>query len=111
MTGAVPPPVGSDWKVWARQISDFVRRNLTRLQFRNGVDIATDDGIILWDEDNGYPVVSKNGEYARITLAQSGLTANRPTVRPVGFEYFDTTLGIPIWWDGTNWVNASGATA
>ena len=69
MTGAVPPPIGSDWKVWARQISDFVRRNLTRLQFRNGVDVATEDGIILWDEANGYPVVSKDGSYRQIVLA------------------------------------------
>ena len=69
MTGAVPPPVGSDWKVWARQISDFVRRNLVKLQFRNGVDVATEDGIILWDEVNGYPVVSKDGSYRQIVLA------------------------------------------
>jgi len=43
----------------------------------------------------------------------NGDTANRPldTVQlplPIGQFYFDTTLGIPIWWDGTQWVNASG---
>ena len=26
-----------------------------------------------------------------------------------GFLYFDTTLNKPIWWTGTNWVDASGA--
>lgn len=40
----------------------------------------------------------------------SGNTASRPTTRPVGFSYFDTTLGYNIWWSGTNWVNASGVT-
>src|SRR5215204_5978946 len=30
----------------------------------------------------------------------SGTTAQRPTVAIVGFRYFDTTLGIPIWWKG-----------
>lgn len=27
---------------------------------------------------------------------------------PVGYQAFDTTLGYPIWWNGTHWVNASG---
>ena len=40
---------------------------------------------------------------------QSGTTAQRPGVSlHIGQQYFDTTLGIPIWWEGTNWVNASG---
>ena len=42
-----------------------------------------------------------------------GTTANRPISTivlpvPIGQTYFDTTLGKPIWWNGTNWVNASG---
>lgn len=38
----------------------------------------------------------------------SGTTAARPTTVIVGFKYFDTTLGIPVWWNGTNWVDATG---
>jgi hypothetical protein len=46
-----------------------------------------------------------------ITTPASGTTASRPTIRLlVGQFYFDTTLGIPIWYDGTNWVDATGAT-
>lgn len=46
-----------------------------------------------------------------VTVPASGLTADRPTERlEVGQYYFDTTLGIPIWYDGTNWVDATGAT-
>lgn len=42
-------------------------------------------------------------------LTQSGTTAQRPAkVLWVGRTYFDTTLGIPIWYRGTVWVNASG---
>ena len=45
----------------------------------------------------------------------AGTTANRPvnTNTPklqTGLYYFDTTLGIPIWWNGAHWVNASGTT-
>jgi hypothetical protein len=44
-----------------------------------------------------------------VTVPPSGATANRPTERlEVGQYYFDTTLGIPIWYDGTNWVDATG---
>jgi len=37
-------------------------------------------------------------------------TAGRPTVRPLGYSIFDTTLGKPIWWNGTVWKDATGAT-
>ena len=35
-------------------------------------------------------------------------SADRPTTHPTGMMVFDTTLGIPIWYDGTNWVDATG---
>src|SRR3546814_6342588 len=38
----------------------------------------------------------------------SGTTAARPTTVTIGFLYFDTTLGIPVFWNGAAWVNASG---
>lgn len=45
-----------------------------------------------------------------IGLTLSGMTANRPTKGLfTSRTYFDTTLGIPIWWDGTNWIDATGA--
>jgi hypothetical protein len=44
-----------------------------------------------------------------------GPTANRPIENvnaplSIGLSYYDTTLGIPIWWNGTVWKNASGTT-
>lgn len=45
-------------------------------------------------------------------VAQSGTTTQRPTVGLfIGRPYFDTTLGQPIWWEGTEWVDATGASA
>jgi hypothetical protein len=43
----------------------------------------------------------------------SGTTAQRPVQSiqaplPVGQYYFDTTIGRPIYWNGTNWINAAG---
>ena len=42
-----------------------------------------------------------------------GTTANRPVNSvqlplPIGQYYFDTTIGRPIFWNGTNWINAAG---
>lgn len=44
-----------------------------------------------------------------VTVPASGTTANRPTENlQVGQYYFDTSLGYPIYWNGTNWINAAG---
>jgi hypothetical protein len=46
-----------------------------------------------------------------LATPNSGVSAARPALSlQVGQQYFDTTLGIPIWWDGTNWVDATGTT-
>lgn len=47
-----------------------------------------------------------NPKDAKVT----GSTSDRPTGIKIGFFYKDTTLNKPIWWDGTNWVDATGAT-
>ena len=38
----------------------------------------------------------------------AGSSANRPVVKYVGMPYYDTTLAMPIWWNGTNWIDATG---
>lgn len=46
-----------------------------------------------------------------ISTPQNGTTANRPTLNlQIGQFYYDTTLGIPIYWNGTVWKNSSGTT-
>lgn len=45
-------------------------------------------------------------------ITASGTTANRPTsFLWVGRAYFDTTLGQPIWYDGSGWVDSAGSSA
>ena len=44
-----------------------------------------------------------------ISTPQNGATADRPTQNlQIGQFYFDTTLGYPVWYDGTDWVDSSG---
>lgn len=41
----------------------------------------------------------------------NGTTEQRPTNATIGFQYFDTTLNKPIWWNSTNWVDKDGNNA
>jgi hypothetical protein len=46
---------------------------------------------------------------AATSAPPSGATADRPATNlAVGEYYFDTTLNIPIWYDGTDWIDAAG---
>lgn len=38
----------------------------------------------------------------------SGNTSVRPAAPTKGMSYFDETLGKPIWWSGTAWVDSTG---
>ena len=69
MTTPVLPPVGPQWNIWARQITTFLQRNLNRLQTLRASDNTSEDGIIMWDSVNEYPVVAKNGEWRQVVLA------------------------------------------
>jgi hypothetical protein len=43
------------------------------------------------------------------TVAQSGITANRPAGKFIGQQYFDTTLTKPVFYDGSTWIQISGS--
>jgi hypothetical protein len=67
--GATPPPVTANLTIWAQNIVAYLQRNLSRLQFKPSNASAADDGAILWDAANGYPVVSKNNVWRQVVLA------------------------------------------
>lgn len=75
-------------------------------------------------KDSGYQAYSTNEEYRtplwydkdddtwrfadgiRYDVKRYGSSSERPTNVPIGFEYFDTTLGRPIWFTGSGWEAA-----
>ena len=63
-----PPPQGDQWKPWAERLVSYLSRIRTLLSTRIDSDNPSQDGILLWDR-TGYPVVSKNGEFRQIILA------------------------------------------
>ena len=63
---------------------------------------------------NGFKIIPrkvnrmKNMTYATVPIIHSGSTENRPTEHlVVGQTYFDTTLGAPVFWTGSEWVKAN----
>ena len=70
MTGSYtpPPPGGPEWKPWAERLNDYLRRIRSQLAFKDASLSAKQDGVILWDT-TGYPVVSYDGEFKQIVLA------------------------------------------
>ena len=68
MPAPILPPIGTDLRQWGRQLSLYLQQNLAKLGFKTATDNPSENGVILWDEVNGYPVVSKNGEFRQIVL-------------------------------------------
>jgi len=86
MTSPVLPPIGPDWQQWGRQITQFLQRNLTKLFFKSAGDNPSENGILLWDDVNKYPVVSKNGEWVQVVLEDGnysgGIASNVTAATP-----------------------------
>lgn len=55
-------------------------------------------------------VKSEISDFAHTHTPNSGDTSSRPTTSETGLMYFDITLGKPIWWNGSAWVDATGTT-
>jgi parallel beta-helix repeat protein len=73
-------------------------------------------GIIFWADTAGrlkfgntHPSNIDTGG-AAVAISYAGTTANRPgpDVRYTSMMYYDTTIGKPIWWTGTAWIDAAG---
>ena len=84
-------------------------KNYSENSVLNFIGGAIGNGTII---GNKTKVINLNVD--RIVLSgtwfDSGITSNRPTNVLVGFQYFDTTVNKPIFYDGSKWVDATGAT-
>lgn len=75
-----PPPFAGDVQLWAEDLTDYLMRLSGPIPYASDTNSITQDGIIRWDVA-GYPVVSKNGEYRQIVLADGyGMFVNTSDV-------------------------------
>ena len=62
------PPITLDIAQWAENMRRYLGRALDQLGFKETYSSASENGVMLWDNVNGYPVVSKNGEWRQVVL-------------------------------------------
>lgn len=78
------------------------------------LDIVLYNGVSYIAKKSSNNVSPTNTEYWQLfstPVYLSGTTSNRPTTNLyTGLYYFDTTLGKPIWYNGSGWVDATGTT-
>ena len=64
----VVPPITFDLSAWAENMRRYLGKALNQLDAKDATASAAEDGVLLWDRINGYPVVSKNGEWRQVVL-------------------------------------------
>lgn len=107
----------SEWRLRNRVGLEFYNSGSTGYAgFRGPLTLASGSYLLSWPDAAGtagqvLTRLSTDGlTWTTPNVTPSGNTASRPGTPVLGQNYFDTTLGIPIWYNGTNWVNASGST-
>jgi len=75
----VVPPFVEDARAWAENIRRFLGKALNQLDAKDQYSSAAEDGVILYDRQQEYPVVSKNGEFRQIVLEGGHATFIRST--------------------------------
>ena len=97
-----PEPYGEDWKTWGRRLMQHLAQIRSPLVQQTGNESAADDGTLMWDRVNKYPVVSKNGEWRQIVLEDGhydGVVSTDQTATSINTAYtltFTQTLAAGI---------------
>jgi hypothetical protein len=74
-----PEPKGNDWQAWGRRLMLFLGQTRSALVQQTGDETAAEDGIMMWDRENLYPVVSKNGAWVQVVLEDGHASFYRTT--------------------------------
>mgnify|MGYP003109100063 CR=1 FL=1 len=62
------PPIGTDLRVWAEKFTNWIQSTRSFLTHRRDYDSAAEDGVILYDRQYKYPVISRSGEFRQVVL-------------------------------------------
>jgi hypothetical protein len=75
----------------------------------DSVDLQDSAGVVVGTRD-GWRNFFQSVYVICQSVTASGTTAQRPVkLLWTGRTFFDTTLSIPIWYDGAVWIDATGA--
>ena len=74
-----PEPRDKDWQTWGRRMMSYLSQTRSALVQQTGDESAADDGTLMWDRVNQYPVVSKNGAWVQVVLEDGKYAGAVPT--------------------------------
>ena len=63
------PTIGTDLRQWGENLRRYLARTRSQLEALTAGSPASEDGGILWDRENKYPVVSLDGEWRQLVIA------------------------------------------
>ena len=92
----VPPKLLNDnWPQWAQRTSLWLARTRSALRHKVSGESAAEDGVLLWEPVNKYPVISISGSYIGI-LTASGYTVAALPNGVVGQRAYVTDASSPV---------------
>jgi len=68
MSGQIPPPPFGTFQQWGERLNSFITSTKDLLTFFTSNASAYRNGVLLWDDSNKYPVVSKDGVWTPLGL-------------------------------------------
>ena len=74
-----PEPRDKDWQTWGRRMMSYLSQTRSALVQQTGDESAADDGTLMWDRENLYPVVSKNGAWVQVVLEDGNASGSITT--------------------------------
>jgi hypothetical protein len=63
------PVIGGDIRQWGEALRRYLARTRSQLEALTSGSPASENGTILWDRENKYPVVSLDGEWRQLVIA------------------------------------------
>jgi hypothetical protein len=115
---APPKLLNGNWPQWAQRTSVWLARTRGALRHKGTGESAAEDGLLLWEPVNKYPVFSVDGNYIALLTAKGYTVAGLPTgvigqrayVSDANGPVFGSAVAgggavvIPVFKNATEWV-------
>lgn len=93
-----PPPHGDRWSSWGERLNTWLVSTKDKLTFKTDRNVASNDGILLWDNQESAPVVSLGGEFIPLVLKDGhAIIYSNTNITAAAIN-----TAYPIVWDGIN---------
>ena len=95
MSREFPPPYSQeDPNLWAEDLNDYLARVRELVAQKQASDVATENGILLYDAANGYLVVSVGNEFVQVLMAKGNSLPSSTAVS--GALYVDSNGFVKV---------------